>query len=217
VVRNSRDAMPVAVIDAVAAKYEAEGWIVQQTGVGRDVRATIMMPEGHPDRTLLEPSTTVRERHELTNENEMRQDELAARRLLTCETRRTLDEVARHSLGRTGKVAHAIEAGLVALRDDAVLALSHREALEEFEGMASESTPSANGDGIGMRCVRWRDAVLALLGALRPDPLRELFTNLAASLTPQQAEQLARPLSEQQRGLFQQVVNLALRAETKSL
>jgi hypothetical protein len=51
VVRNSRDAMPVAVIDAVAAKYEAEGWIVQHEGVGRDVRATIMMPKGHPDRT----------------------------------------------------------------------------------------------------------------------------------------------------------------------
>lgn len=144
----------------------------------------------------------------MTNESETGQDQRAARGLLTDETRRTLDEVARHSLGRTGKVAHAIEAGLASLRDAAVLAPGHRESLEEFACMVSESTPSANGAGIGMRCVRWRDAVLALLGVLRPDPLRELFTNLAASLTPQQAEQLACPLSEQQRDFFQQVVNL---------
>jgi hypothetical protein len=153
----------------------------------------------------------------MTDENEMRQDELAARRLLTGETRRTLDEVSRHSLGRTGKVARAIGAGLVALRDDAVLAPGHREALEEFAWRVSESTPSADGAGIGMRCVCWRDAVLALLGALRPDPLQELFTKLAESLTPQQAEQFERPLSEQQRGLFQQVVDLVRRDETKPL
>jgi hypothetical protein len=129
----------------------------------------------------------------VTNESETGQDQLAARRLLTGETRRALDEVAHHSLGRTGEVAHAIEAGLVVLRDDAVLAPGHREALEEFACMVSESTPSANGTGIGMRCVRWRDALHALLGALPPDPLRELFAKLAASLTPQQAERLDRP------------------------
>jgi hypothetical protein len=116
--------------------------------------------------------------------------------------------VARHSLGRTGKVAGAIEAGFAALCDDAVLEPGHREALEEFAWRVSESTPSADGAGIGMRCFCfcWRDAVLALLGALRPDPsdpLQVMFTNLTASLTPQQAEQLARPLSEQQRDLFQ--------------
>ena len=136
--------------------------------------------------------------------------------MLDGETRRTLDEVARHSLGRTGKTARAIEAGFVALRDDAVLVPGHREALEEFAWRVSESTPSADGTGIGLRCVRWRDAVLALLGALRaapPDPLQELFANLAASLTPRQAEQLARPLSEQQRDLFEQIVNLTRRDE----
>lgn len=156
----------------------------------------------------------------MTNKNEMSQDELAPRRLLTGETRRALDAVAHHSRGRTGKVARAIEAGFIALRDDELLAPGHRDALEEFAGMVSESTPSSDGAGIGMLCVRWRDAVLALLGTLRPaplDPLQELFTNLATSLTPQQAKQLERPLSEQQRGLFQQVVNLALCDETESL
>jgi hypothetical protein len=89
-------------------------------------------------------------------------------------TRRALDEVARHSLGRTGKVARAIETGLAALHNDAVLAPGHREALDEFAWRVSETTPSADGTGIGMLHVRWRDAVHALLGALRPDPLQEL-------------------------------------------
>ncbi len=95
----------------------------------------------------------------------------------------------------------------MALRDDTALTSKHREALEEFAGRVSETTPSANGVGIGMLCVSWRDAVLARLAALGPDPLQELFTNLEASLTPQQAEQLARPLSKQQRDLLEQAVN----------
>lgn len=147
----------------------------------------------------------------MTSESETGQDPLAARRLLTGATRCTLDEVSRHSLGRTGKVARAIEAGLVTLRNDAVLAPGHREALREFAARASESTPSADGGGIGMRFVRWRDAVLALLGVLRPDPpdpLQELFTNLVASLTQQQTAQLAHPLSGQQRNLFQQAIKI---------
>jgi len=139
----------------------------------------------------------------MPNDDQTGQDQLTARRLLAGETRRTLDEVSRHSLGRTGKVARAIEAGLVALRDDSVLASGHREALEEFAWRVSESTPSADGAGIGMLYVRWRDAVLALLGTLRPDPGRVLAAKLAASLTPQQAEQLNRPLSKQQQDLFQ--------------
>ena len=142
----------------------------------------------------------------MTNENETRQDELAARRVLDGDTRRALDEVVRHSLGRTGKVARAIEAGLAALRDDTVLAPGPRDALEEFAGRVSESTPSVDGGGIGLRCVRWSGAVLTLLGALRPDPRQELLANLAASLTPQQSERLARPLSEPQRDLFQQTL-----------
>lgn len=154
----------------------------------------------------------------MTNKSETGQDQLTARRLLTGETRRTLDEVTRHSLGRTGKVAHAIEAGLVALRNAEVLAPGHREAPEEFASMVSESTPSANGAGIGMRCVRWRDAVHALLSALLPDPpdlLQELFANVAASMTPHQAEQIGRPLSEQQLGLFQHVDDLELGQKSK--
>lgn len=129
------------------------------------------------------------------------QDELADRRSLTREVRGALDEVVRHSLGRTGKVARAIESGLAALRCGAVLAPLHREALEEFSSMVSESTPSADGAGIGTRYVHWRDAVRALLGALRPappSPIRELIGNLAASMTPRQAELLTHPLSEQQ-------------------
>ncbi len=151
----------------------------------------------------------------MTDKSETRQDQLTARKALDGETRRALDEVAHHSLGRTGKTAHAIEAGLAALRDDAVLAPGHRQALEEFAGRISESTPSADGAGI-LRCVRWRDAVLALLGVLRPDPLWVMFANFAASLTPQQAEQLDRPLSEQQLGCFQQVVEEAVKVPAAS-
>lgn len=153
----------------------------------------------------------------MTNEGKTVQDQLAARRLVTGETRLALDEVTRHSRGRTGKVARAIEAAFFALRDDAVLAQGHRGTLEEFAGMVSESTPSVDGSGIGMCCVRWRDAVLVLLGVLRPDPLQELFTNLAVSLTPQQAKRLVCPLEQPQRDLFQQVVDLAPCDETKSL
>jgi hypothetical protein len=127
---------------------------------------------------------------------------------LASETRDVLDEVVRHSLGRAGKTACAIEAGLAALRDDAVLAPGHRETLGEFAWGISEFTPSANGEGIGMRYVPWRNAVLTLLGALRPDPLQVLLTNLEASLTPKQAEQLAWPLSGQQRELLAQAINL---------
>ncbi len=133
----------------------------------------------------------------MTLENETVQKPRPANGHLAGETRHALDEVARHSLGRTGEIARAIEAGIVALRDGALLAPGHHEALEEFAWMLSESTPSAEGAGIGKRYVRWRDAVLALLAALRPDPIRELRANLAPSLTPQQAERLARPLSEQ--------------------
>lgn len=125
--------------------------------------------------------------------------ELAPRRVLDDATRRALDEVAHHSRGRTGKVARAIEAGLVSLQDDSVLALDHREALEEFAGMVSESA------GVGVRCVYWRAAVYALLRALRPDPGRVLVAKLAAALTPQQVAQFARPLSEQQHDFLQQV------------
>ena len=162
------------------------------------------------ERTVEKPGVGTLAAHQC---GETGRDDLAARRLLDAETRRVLDEVARHSFGRTGEVARAIEAGLAALHDDAVLAPGHREALEEFASLVSESTPSADGTGIGMRCVRWRDAVRALLGALRPDPLQELFANLAASMTPQQAEQLARPLSEQQRSLLEQAVKLTSRDE----
>lgn len=149
----------------------------------------------------------------MTTQTRQGLDELAARRVLAGEMRRTLEEVARHSLSRTGKTARAIEAGFVALRDDLVLAPGHREALTEFAGMVSESTPSASGAGIGLRCVRWRDAVLALLDALRPDPLQVMFANLAESMTPQQAEQFARPLSEQQRDLLRQAIELTRRDE----
>lgn len=138
----------------------------------------------------------------MTNGSETGQDELTAHRLLDAEMRQTLDEVIHHSLGRTGEVACAIEAGLVALRDGAVLEIGHREALEEFAGMVSECA------GVGLRYARWRDAVYALLRTLRPDPLREILDNLSMSLTPQQAEQLVRPLSEQQKDLLQQAVNL---------
>jgi hypothetical protein len=143
--------------------------------------------------------------------NEDNEDDTTKRMSLTSETKRTLGEVTRHSHGLTGKVARAIEAGLITLRDDTVLAPDHREALEEFAWRVSESTPSPDGPAIGMLCVIWRDAVLALLGALRSaplDPIQGLCANLATSLTPQQAEQLERPLSERQRGLFQQIIDL---------
>jgi hypothetical protein len=139
----------------------------------------------------------------MTNANETKQ-ELVEHRLLDDETRRALDEVARHSLARTGETARALEAALGALRDDAVLALGPREALEAFAGRVSEDA------GVGMRYVRWRAAVYALLGALRPDPFRALIAKLKASLTPQQAKQLTRPLSEQQCDLFQQLVGHAI-------
>ncbi len=130
-----------------------------------------------------------------------RQDEPAACRVLDGETRRALDEVTLHSHGRTGKVAGAIAAGLVALRDDAVLALGRRDALEEFAGRVSESA------GVGKRYVHWRDAVYALLRALRPDPGRVFVAKLAASLTSQQIEQFKHPLSRQQWDLLQQAAS----------
>jgi len=129
--------------------------------------------------------------------------DLAARRLLDAETRRTLDEIARHSLGRTGKVACAIEAGLGALHDGAVLEIGYREILEEFAGMVSECA------GVGMRYERWRDAVYTLLRCLRPDPFREIINNLSMSLSPQQVDQFNRPLSEHQKNLLQQVLDCA--------
>ena len=111
----------------------------------------------------------------MTTENETGRAEPAARRVLDGETRPAYagHEVTRHSLGRTGKTARAIEAGLVALRDDTVLAPGQREAIRGVRrGWSRSTTPSADGGGIGsgIRCVRWRDAVLALLGALRADP-----------------------------------------------
>ena len=45
-----------------------------------------------------------------------------------------------------------------------------------------------------------------------PDPLQELFASSTAALTPQQAEQLARPLPEPQRDSFQQTLKLRRRA-----
>lgn len=141
----------------------------------------------------------------MTNGSETEQDELTAHRLLDAETSHTLDEVIHHSRERTGEIARAIDAGLVALRDGAALKISHRAALEEFAGMVSECT------GVGMRYERWRDAVHALLRALRPDPGRVFVTNLAASLTLQQAKQLDCSLSERQKNLLQQAVNLMIR------
>lgn len=113
----------------------------------------------------------------MTTQNETVRDELKVRRVFDNEMRRALNEVSRHSLGRTGKVARAIEAGLAALRNDAALASGARAVLEEFAWRVSESSPSVHGVGISMRCVTWSDAVYALLSALRPprpDPIQEL-------------------------------------------
>ena len=133
----------------------------------------------------------------------MSQDEMT-----TTRTRRTLDEVILHSLGRTGNVARAIEAGFVALRDDATLASGHREVLEEFADMISESTPSpVDGTGIGMRHVLWRDAMRALLRSLRPDPDRRFAVRLAASMTERQIDQFCQPLTRQQHDLLRRAMH----------
>ena len=122
------------------------------------------------------------------------------------ETLLTLDEVICHSRGRTGKVADAIEAGFTALRDHVPLAAGHRAELAEFASLVSPYTPCADGAGIGARYAQWRDAVLTLLGTLLPDPLQELATSFATSLTPQQAVQLTSSLSPQQRDILQQIL-----------
>jgi hypothetical protein len=79
------------------------------------------------------------------------------------ETRCALDEVIRHSNTRTGAVARAIEAGLVALAEGSVLARQHSQSLHEWVSMVSEC------GGVGDRWHRWRDAVWALLQALSGD------------------------------------------------
>jgi len=139
------------------------------------------------------------------NERTVAQRNRGAEDELDAETRRALDEVIHHSVGRTGKVARAIEAGLVALGEGSRLTGLHRQSLEEWVSMVSEC------GGVGDRWTSWRDAVATLLRtidakcpAATPGPLEQLLT----SLTPQQAEQLARPLSEQQRDLLQQVLLL---------
>jgi hypothetical protein len=95
----------------------------------------------------------------MTIENETGRDELAARRVLDGETRRALDEVARHSLGRTGKDARAIEAGLVALRDDgatkrgqAPMKSSHRQIIT---AQRSEGEPQTMARVQEMCVERW--------------------------------------------------------------
>lgn len=115
-----------------------------------------------------------------------------------------LDEVIRHSRGRTGETARAIEAGRVALRDDAVLARGHRKLLEEFASMISLCA------GVGTRWIVWRDAVDSLLGAIRPDPNEALSDAIARSMSPRQAQQLVSSLSDEQREVIQQAFEIAL-------
>ena len=119
---------------------------------------------------------------------------------LDSETERVLDEVIRHSIGRTGEVGRAIEAGRVALGDRSALAERHHQALEEWVSMVSEC------GGVGDRWLRWRDAVAVLLQALdaatQPGPLAQFL----ASLTQQQTAQIARPLSKQQSDLLRQAL-----------
>lgn len=80
-------------------------------------------------------------------------------RELDTETKRALDEVISHSNGRTGDVARAIEAALVAIGDGSVLAGRHLRSLHEWVSMVSEC------GGVGGHWRRWRDAVIALLRA----------------------------------------------------
>jgi hypothetical protein len=77
--------------------------------------------------------------------------------VLDTETRRVLDEVTRHSNTRTGKVALAIEAGLVAIGDGSALAERHLRSLHEWVSMVSEC------GGVGDRWRRWRRAVMDLI------------------------------------------------------
>ncbi len=76
---------------------------------------------------------------------------------ITEETRRALDEITCHSNARTGDVARAIEAGLIALGDGSALAERHLRSLHEWVSMVSEC------GGVGDRWRFWRDAVMALL------------------------------------------------------
>lgn len=134
----------------------------------------------------------------------MREGETRRGEPLSEDVRRALDEVIRHSRGRTQETARAIEAGLVALRDDAVLARGHRGVLAEFASMISVSA------GVGARWIVWRDAVSALLGAIRPDPDEELTDRIVASVSPRQAERLVSSLSDEQRKVLQQAFERAL-------
>lgn len=95
---------------------------------------------------------------------------------MNVETRSVLNEIILHSLARTGEVAQAIDARLVALRDDSILTAGHRAALEEWVSMVSEY------DEVGDNCIRWRDAVRALPGVLRTDPIQTVVEDFMASL-----------------------------------
>jgi hypothetical protein len=79
---------------------------------------------------------------------------------LSEETLRTLDEVIRHSLSRTGEVARAIGAGLITLQGGPALSTRHRQSLEEWISMVSEC------GGVGDRWRSWRDVVMTLVQAL---------------------------------------------------
>ena len=121
---------------------------------------------------------------------------------LDTETRHALNEVAHHSIARTGKVARAIEAGLVALDEGSALAGLHRQSLGEWVSMVSEC------GGVGDRWIRWRDAVASLLQAIDAKcPAATPLEQFLASLTSQkQLVQLTCPLSEQQKDLLQQAL-----------
>ncbi len=119
---------------------------------------------------------------------------------LDSETESVLDEVIRHSITRTGTVACAIEAGIVALGDGSALAGRHHQTLEEWVSMVSEC------GGVGDRWLRWRDAVATLLQALDAATPPGPFDRFLATLTQQQAAQVACSLSAQQRDLLQQAL-----------
>jgi hypothetical protein len=142
---------------------------------------------------------------------------------LNTETRRALDELHdRLRLGsgnfdlHFGEVARAIEAGLVALAEGSALAGLHRKALAEWVSnvlamvlVCDRSPYTSSGRVERDRWIRWRDAVETLLQAIDakcPAATPGFVEQFLASLTPQQAERIARPLSEQQKDLLQDLL-----------